>query len=82
MNIKRFVKYLFIFIVLLFSHSFSVYAKDNFEIKKIKVVEHSGDIDIEDIEYLNNTITSSIVFNTINDFITLEFEVKNNTEKE
>ena len=74
MKLKR-----ILFILLIMFMPFVVNAQESFEITDIHVVEQSGTVTIEDLSYDNNTISSNITFNQVDDFVTLEIEMKNNT---
>ena len=74
MKLKR-----ILFILLIVFMPFVVNAQESFEITDIHVVEQSGTVTIEDLSYDNNTISSNITFDQVDDFVTLEIEMKNNT---
>ena len=56
-----------------------VYAKENIEIKSISVSEQSSTISIDELLFDNNTISSDISFNQVNDFVTFDVEIENNS---
>ena len=76
------ITYLFVFCITLVSIFLlgipSVYAQEKIEITNIEVKDKSSTLIVEDLSYSNNTISSSLVFNTINDFIILKIELANN----
>ena len=57
----------------------STYAEESINIKNISISEQSSTISIEELNYENNNITSSISFNKLNDFVTFDIEIENNT---
>ena len=75
---KIIILFLLIIGVFIFNTPFVV-AKENFEIKNISVSEKSSNITVDDLVFENNTINSSISFNQVNDFVTFDIEIDNNT---
>ena len=53
-------------------------ASKNIEVTNFKVKEKSGTVSVEAINFSNNTLSSNITFNKKDDFVLLEFKVKNN----
>ena len=81
MNIKKIVIILFLFIFFFCTHMVSVYALEDVEIENIRVIEKTESVSIDDeILFDGNTITSPIVFQNLNDFVTFEIDLKNNTD--
>ena len=76
---KKIFKFIILFLGLLFINSPICSAKENIEIKDVTVVESGGNIEIDELEFDNNSITSKIVFNKLNDFLTLNVEISNNS---
>ena len=68
--------------LLMFIYMPCVNAQESFEINDVHVVEQSGTATIEDFSFDGNTINSNIVFNQVDDFVTLEIEMKNNTNSD
>ena len=72
-------------IILLFLSSFllytNVYAESNLVIESVRTTEKSSTMVVSDLSYVDMTITSKMEFHTLNDFVTYEIEIKNNSEK-
>ena len=75
---KIFSKILFILGVFFLNIPF-VFAKENVEIKSISVIEQSSTITVDELDYVDNTINSSISFNKAGDFVTFNIELNNNS---
>ena len=75
---KKVVLFLyFIFLFILFIPN--VFARE-LVVKNIRVKDKSGTITVENLAYENNQITSNITFNQVNDFVTFDLLIENNTK--
>ena len=76
---KKFIWFFLLLFSVVFYNVRDVYALDAIEIKDISVVEKGGSVVVDDLVYENNSVTSRIEFSEVNDFVTLNIDVKNNT---
>ena len=75
----RSINYIFLIIGVFILNIPFVVAKEDFEIKSVSVSEKSSTITVDDLVFEDNTISSNISFNQLNDFVTFDIEVENNT---
>ena len=76
---KKYFSFLVFTIGMFFLNIPFVVAKENIEINDISVVEHSENITIDELVFEDNKVLSNISFNEVNDFVTFNLEIKNNT---
>jgi hypothetical protein len=77
---KRFCLFLLLVLSVGFFNVKDIYALESIEVKDISVAEVGGSAVANDFSYENNRITSHIEFNELNDFVTFNITVKNNTD--
>ena len=71
-------KLLTLLIIFMSIFTTKVYAASNIDILDATVIEKSSTITVEDPILENNTISSKVKFNQINDYVIYEFTLKNN----
>ena len=76
MKSKKFILFITIIICTFMFNMKSAFAI-NIKIEDVKIEEQIGSLSIEDIEYTDNSITSGIEFNDINDSATFKISLKN-----
>ena len=77
---KRHLIFIFIFLLGFFLVP-NVYATDGIKIKNISVADTGGSIVVDPITFENNTVTSKITFNKLNDLVVFDVELENTSNK-
>ena len=77
---KKIIFFICILFILFFSNK--VLAESEISINNISIFDKSSTITVEEPTISNNSITSSIVFNKIDDYVIYDVELKNNQDKE
>ena len=68
---------LFIFTLLVTFSVTSVFAKNNMEVKDLKVIDKSSTITVDEPTLTGDTITSKVQFNEVGDYVIYELTLKN-----
>ena len=76
MKFKKYILFT-MFIICTFMFNIKDTLAANIKIEDVKVEKKTGSLSIEDIKYTDNSITSGVEFNSINDSVTFKISLKN-----